>query len=90
MRYRTALILAAAIGAASIYTPAAEAGVWVGRPVHVYAPPVVVPAPALGAYFGPWPYWGAGYFGGYRHYGRGFYGYGHGGFGYRHWGHGRR
>ena len=49
MRYRTALILAAALGAASLYTPAANAGVWVGAPVPVYAPPaVVLPAPALG------------------------------------------
>ena len=91
MRYRTALILAAALGAASLYTPAANAGVWVGAPVPVYAPrAVVLPAPAVGAYFGQAPFWGAGYFGGYGRYGRGFYGYGHPRFGYRHWGYHRR
>jgi|HubBroStandDraft_6_1064221.scaffolds.fasta_scaffold1179654_1 hypothetical protein len=93
MRYRTALVLAAAIGAASLYTPAAKAGVSVGGPAPVHArPAVVVPAPAVGAYFGPAPFWGAGYFGGYRRFGRGFYGFGfgHPGFGYRHWGYHRR
>jgi hypothetical protein len=90
MRYRTALILAAAIGAASIYTPAAQAAVWIGVPAPAYAPPAVVAAPAVGAYFGQGSYWGAGYFGGYRRYGRGFYGYGHPGFGDRHWGYHRR
>jgi hypothetical protein len=88
MSYRTALILAASIGAAaSVYTPKAEAaGVWIAPPVAVYAPPVIA-----AGYFGPRRYWGAGYyFGGYPRYGRGFYGYGHAGFGYRHWGYHRR
>jgi hypothetical protein len=92
MRYKTALILAAAIGAASIYTPAAEARVWVRPALPVYAPAVAARPPAVGAYFGPAPYWGwgPGYFGGYRRFGRGFYGFGHPGFGYGHWGYHRR
>jgi hypothetical protein len=92
MRYKTALILAAAIGAASLYTPAAEARVWVRPALRVHAPSIAVPVPAVGAYFGPAPYWGwgSGYFGGYRRFGRGFYGFGHSGFGYRSWGYHRR
>jgi hypothetical protein len=94
MRYRTALILAAAIGAAaSVYTPSADAAVVaVARPVPVYARHWGPPVPTVGAYFGPAPYWwGAGYyFGGYRRFGGGFYRYGHPGFGYGHWGYHRR
>jgi len=92
MRYRTALILAAAIGAASLYTPAAEARVWIRPALPVYAPSGAVPVPAARAYFGPAPYWGwgPGYFSGYRRLGRGFFGFARPGFGDRHWGYHRR
>jgi hypothetical protein len=80
MRYITALVAAASIGAAaSLYTPPAQAGgVYVGVGV-----PVVVAPPWLGAgYYGP-RYWGYG-----PYYGHGYYGhyYGHGrpvGYGFR-------
>jgi hypothetical protein len=86
MNYKAALILAAAIGAAaSMYTPKAEAAtVWNAPHVRVHAPVVAA------GYFGPAPFWRAGYYGGYGRYWRGFYGYGHPGFGYRHWGYHRR
>ena len=102
MRYLNALILTAAVaGAASLYAPGAEAGVYVGvgvpAPVVVARPPVVAPRLVTGVpvaapyYYAPPVWFGAGYFGprfwGYGHaYARGFYGHGYYGHGY--YGHG--
>jgi len=57
MRLATALVVTGLIGAsASLYTPKAEAGVYIGvgipAPV-VVAPRVVVPAPVVYPYYGP-------------------------------------
>jgi hypothetical protein len=94
MRYKLALILAVSIGAAaSVYTPTAEARVYVAvrPPVPVFARPVVPAAPGAGIYYGAAPYFGAGYYlGGYRRYGYGYHGFPRLGYGYRRWGYHRR
>jgi len=88
MRIGTALVLTGLIGAsASLYTPKAEAGVYVG--VGIPAPVVVAPRVVVPEYYGPRvvvtdPYvgyvrprvWG---YGGWRY---GYRGYAHHGWGY--------
>jgi hypothetical protein len=99
MRYAAALVLTSLVGAAaSLYTPSAQAGVYVGigLPVPVVAPPVAVSAPVAPAYYpyAPAAYVGVGYrgpvWGGYGYgrwgYGPGYRFYGHPGYGYRGWG----
>jgi hypothetical protein len=94
MRYVKALALTGLIaGAASLYTPSAQAGVYVGvgLPVPVIAPRVVASVPVGPAYapYAPVGYVGVGYrgpgWGPDRGYGRWGYrgGYGHPGYGYR-------
>jgi hypothetical protein len=99
MRYTAALLLTGLVGAAaSLYTPSAHAGVYVGVgvPAPVIAPRVVVGVPAYYPY-GPAPYVAVGYRGpaywGYGRwgYGPGYHFYGHPGYGYRGgWGFHRR
>jgi hypothetical protein len=98
MRYAAALVLTGLVGAAaSLYTPSAHAGVYVGVGVPgpvVIAPRVAVAAPYLSlGYRGPaWGYSRWGYGPGYGHfYGRpGYYngGWGRGGWDRGGWGHG--
>jgi hypothetical protein len=94
MRYKLALILAVSIGAAaSVYTPTAEARVYVAvrPPVPVFVRPAVPAIAGAGIYYGAAPYFGAGYYlDGYRRYGYGYHGFPHLGYGYRRWGHHRR
>lgn len=92
MRYLTALVLTGLVGAAaSVYTPSAQAGVYVGvgLPIPVIAPRVVVNAPVGPAYYpyAPGPYVGVGYrgpgYGGAWGYGHGYRGNWHPGYAYR-------
>jgi hypothetical protein len=95
MRFATVLVLTGLIGAAaSVYTPTAQAGVYVGVrvPVPVIAPPVVVapvvsvPIPRVYYAAPPVPYVAIGWRGpgwgyGYGHWG--YHGYGHGRYEFR-------
>jgi hypothetical protein len=99
MRYAAALVLTGLVGAAaSLYTPGANAGVYVGVGVPapvIVAPRVTVAAPGYPYIAGPYlsvgyraPAWGYsrwGYGPGYRYYGHP--GYLHGGWGYGSRGH---
>lgn len=94
MRLAAALVVTGLIGAsAALYTPKAEAGVYVGIGIPapiIVAPRVVAPVPVVPAYYGPRvvvgyppvayvrPY-GWGYGSGWRY---GYHAYGHPGWGY--------
>jgi hypothetical protein len=97
MRLATALVLTGLIGAsATLYTPKAEAGVYVG--IGIPAPVVVAPrvvAPVVPTYYGYGPYYGPRVAVGYPRIGYPVRGWGYGGWGYSYhgyahpgWGHG--
>jgi hypothetical protein len=93
MRYLPALVLALTVGAAaSLYTPSANAGVYVGvgLPAPVVTAPGAAPAVVAGVGFAPWYYGPRAWFGP-AYYGPRAWGYGHaygywGGYRHGYWG----
>jgi hypothetical protein len=89
MRYGTGLIIALSLGAAaSLFTPRAKAGVYVGvgAPAPVYATPAPLCAPG---YYAP-GYWGPAALCGPAYLGARYWGPRHGYWGRAYWAHGYR